>query len=703
MPPGMSSRQLQRLIYQMIAAYAGVGDATDHGTLTGLTDDDHAQYAKKASNLSDLASASTARTNLGLGALATAATINNDNWFGTDLAVANGGTGASDASGARTALGVAIGTDVQAHATTLDTLSTSFTSASGTAAASLALHEDTNNGTNKVTIIAPASVASDKVATLQDVTGTLYVSGGTDVAVADGGTGASTAADARTNLGLVIGTDVQAQDAELAALAGLASAANKIPRFTGSGTADVIDFKDEDNMASDSASAVPSQQSVKAYVDAEIRTDEEIADVAGAMFTNNTETGITATYQDANNTVDLVVADLTVAGDSGSTGMTPGDTLTIAGGTNATSAMSGDTLTVNVDDAFILNTGDVGTGVYDFGGADSFEIPNGSAPTVNAAGEIAVDTTITDHTGLVKYHDGTEELTVIAVPTANLTTTDDHVLAYDADNNEFYFKADRVGEEGGGITSVVEDTTPKLGGNLNLNTFSVGDANAADLTKLSQLTASSTELNYVDGVTSAIQTQLDGKQPLDSDLTTIAGLTATTDNFMVAVSNAWASRTPAQAAATLQVEVGKLMYPVGCIYFSTNSTNPATSLGFGTWSAFGAGRVPVGFDSGQTEFDTDEETGGAKTHTLTEAEMPSHTHIQDAHTHNIRTQSNSYALDNSVTFNAGSNREGYRRNVTQSDRIIAQNTTATNQNTGGGGAHNNLQPYIVVRMWKRTA
>ena len=108
------------------------------------------------------------------------------------------------------------------------------------------------------------------------------------------------------------------------------------------------------------------------------------------------------------------------------------------------------------------------------------------------------------------------------------------------------------------------------------------------------------------------------------------------------------------------------------------STNPATLLGFGTWAAFGAGRVMVGLDSSDTDFDSAEETGGAKTHTLTVNQIPAHTHTIDT--------SDQPSGSGSVEI-AGGSPVG----------------TKLTQSTGGGQAHNNLQPYIVVYMWKRTA
>ena len=67
------------------------------------------------------------------------------------------------------------------------------------------------------------------------------------------------------------------------------------------------------------------------------------------------------------------------------------------------------------------------------------------------------------------------------------------------------------------------------------------------------------------------------------------------------------------------------MYPVGSIYLSVNNVNPGTLFG-GTWEAWGSGRVPVGVDTSQSEFDRVEKTGGEKTHQLTETELASHGH-----------------------------------------------------------------------------
>ena len=81
------------------------------------------------------------------------------------------------------------------------------------------------------------------------------------------------------------------------------------------------------------------------------------------------------------------------------------------------------------------------TGVLDAGAATSFEIPNGAAPTVNAAGEIAVDTTVASYDGLIKYYDGTTEMVVVAMPTTDLTTTDNDHVAYSTANSGFNMEA----------------------------------------------------------------------------------------------------------------------------------------------------------------------------------------------------------------------------------------------------------------------
>ncbi len=117
----------------------------------------------------------------------------------------------------------------------LTTLATAFGSASAAGPATLALHEDTDNGTHKVTLTAPASIASDKAITFQDVAGTVYVTGGADVAVADGGTGAGDAATARANLSaapVAAKYIVQTADSELSAEQALGALATGILKNT---------------------------------------------------------------------------------------------------------------------------------------------------------------------------------------------------------------------------------------------------------------------------------------------------------------------------------------------------------------------------------------------------------------------------------------------------------------------------------------
>lgn len=121
------------------------------------------------------------------------------------------------------------------------------------------------------------------------------------------------------------------------------------------------------------------------------------------------------------------------------------------------------------------------------------------------------------------------------------------------------------------------------------------------------------------------------------------------------------------------------IYPVGSVYISVNSTNPGNFLG-GTWVEFGQGKTLVGVNTSDSNFNTVEKTGGEATHKLTISEMPSHNHYNDTWAANASGSQYLYF---------------YGQRGTPGNRYTGS--------TGGGGAHNNLQPYITVYFWKRTA
>jgi len=140
--------------------------------------------------------------------------------------------------------------------------------------------------------------------------------------------------------------------------------------------------------------------------------------------------------------------------------------------------------------------------------------------------------------------------------------------------------------------------------------------------------------------------------------------------------------------ATSKANIADVVYPVGAIFTTVtayaNSAAVVTAIGGTTWVAFGAGKVLVGLDATDTDFDTagsstgSAGSGGAKTHTLTTSEIPSHRH-QISHTN----QGDAFGGTPSVSVQSGT-------------------PSKYTEYTGGGGAHNNVQPYITVYFWKRT-
>ena len=185
-----------------------------------------------------------------------------------------------------------------------------------------------------------------------------------------------------------------------------------------------------------------------------------------------------------------------------------------------------------------------------------------------------------------------------------------------------------------------------------------------------------------------------------------------------------------QVATTAFVQAAlQALHPVGSVYINaTNNTNPGTLLGFGTWVAFGAGRVPVGFDAGNALFDTAEETGGsadaiavAHTHTFsatTGTESAGHTHSgttdsAGTHSHTLPNNYFSNATGGGAVSGSGvgvlgtsTDSAGAHTHTFSTGGVSAHHThsvSGTTASTGSSGTNANLQPYITVYMWKRTA
>ena len=232
------------------------------------------------------------------------------------------------------------------------------------------------------------------------------------------------------------------------------------------------------------------------------------------------------------------------------------------------------------------------------------------------------------------------------------------------------------------------------------DTLPTGDAN-----KIVKGTEIDNEFNAISG---AISSKADIASPTFTG--TPAAPTAT------AGSNTTQIATTAFVTAALAS-----VYPVGSIYINaTSSTNPATLLGFGTWTAFGAGRVMVGLDGSDALFDTAEETGGSK-----DAVVVSHTHTltgttssAGAHQHFIATNveagnegslsaSNYMARRGSFgsdyNYDPASTSSAANIGLTSSAGAHDHTVSGTTASSGVSGTNANVQPFIVVRMWKRTA
>jgi len=171
------------------------------------------------------------------------------------------------------------------------------------------------------------------------------------------------------------------------------------------------------------------------------------------------------------------------------------------------------------------------------------------------------------------------------------------------------------------------------------------------------------------------------------------------------------SKSTSNPKSSYQELIG-LIYPVGAIYMSTNSQNPSTTFGVGTWEEWGQGRVPVGVKSTDALFNVFEKTGGSK-----DAVVVEHGHVAASNSSTSITMTDPGHDHGYKKFNSASDvhsiegdKKGWENYPEDTDKsytgitISASTTTSTTiHNSGVSGENKNIQPYITCYMWKRTA